>query len=132
MLKYDNLGLQQPSKPTFTGTVYVLMNGGCLSTTSEFLTEVHFHHRATFIGEESAGCYYGSTSGEVVRITLPNTKLGLYIPLISYYMAVGGSHEHMAARGVIPDFPVNRTIADLVAGADKDLNLALELSRRSR
>ena len=27
------LGLQQPSKPTFTGPVYILIDGGCLSTT---------------------------------------------------------------------------------------------------
>src|SRR2546425_201398 len=66
-LKYDNLGLQQSSKPTFTGPVYILINGGCLSTTAEFLTEVHFHHRATFIREESAGCYYGPTAGDVER-----------------------------------------------------------------
>jgi len=132
MLKYDNLGLQQPSKPTFTGPVYILINGGCLSTTAEFLTEAHFHHRATFIGEESAGCYYGPTSGDVVKITLPNTKLGIYIPIVSYYMAVGGSHEHLTARGVIPDFPVKSTIADLVAGVDKDLDRALELSRKTR
>ena len=132
MLKWDNLGLQQPSKPTFTGPVYVLIDGGCLSTTAEFLTEAHFHHRATFIGEESAGCYYGSTSGDVVRITLPNTKLGIFIPLVSYYMAVGGSHEHDPARGIIPDFPVTRTIPDLLAGADRDFELALGLARKNQ
>src|SRR5436190_10353 len=74
------LALQQPSKPTFTGPVYILIDGGCLSTTAEFLTEVHVHHRATFIGEESAGCYYGPNS-PTVRITLPNTKMGIFIPL---------------------------------------------------
>ena len=126
------LGLQQPSKPAFTGPVYILIDGGCLSTTSEFLTEIDVHHRATFIGEETAGCYYGNNSGTVIKITLPNTKLGIFIPLMSCYMSVGGSHEHDAARGVLPNFPVKRTIADLVAGVDKDLELALELSRKSR
>jgi hypothetical protein len=125
------LSPQQPSKPTFSGRVYILMNGGSFSTTAEFLTEVHFHHRATFIGEESAGAYYGNNSGEVPRITLPNTKLGLYIPLISGYMAVGGNHEQDALRGIIPDFPVKRTIADLLAGVDGDLELALELARKN-
>ena len=110
----------------------MLINGGSFSTTAEFLTEVHFHHRATFIGVESAGAYYGNNSGTVVRITLPNTKLGVYIPLMSGYMSVGGTHEHDATRGVIPDFPVQRTIADLVAGVDRDFNLALELARKSR
>src|SRR5215469_557339 len=32
------LGLQQPSKPTFTGRVFVLINGGSFSTTAEFLS----------------------------------------------------------------------------------------------
>jgi len=129
-LTHPNLGLQQPSKPTFAGRVYILIDGGCFSTTSEFLTQAHFHHRATFIGEESAGDYYGNTSGSVVKITLPNTKLGIYIPLVAYYEAVGGNHEHEAARGVIPDFPVQHTIADLVAGVDRDFSLALELARK--
>jgi hypothetical protein len=129
-LDHPNLGLQHPNKPTFAGAVYILIDGGCFSTTSEFLTAVHSHHRATFIGEESAGGYYGNTSGAVVRITLPNTKLGLYLPLVSYYMSVEGNHEHEAARGVIPDFPVKPTIADLVAGVDKDFQQALQLARK--
>jgi hypothetical protein len=74
MVQYDNIGLEQPSKPALTGPVYILIDGGCLLTTAEFLTEVHTHHRATFIGEESSGCYYGPTSGDVVKIILPNTK----------------------------------------------------------
>jgi len=126
------LAVQQPSKPSFTRPVYILIDGGCLSTTSEFLTEVDVHHRATFIGEETAGCYYGNNSGTVIKITLPNTKLGIFIPLMSCYMSVGGHHEHNAARGVLPDFPVKRTIADLVAGVDRDFELALELARKNR
>src|SRR5262249_14598961 len=87
------LGVQQPSKPNFRGPVYILIDGGCLSTTSEFLTEVDVHHRATFIGEETAGCYCGDNSGDVPGITLPNTKLRIFIPLVSYYMWVGGHQE---------------------------------------
>lgn len=132
VIDHPNLGLQQPSNPIFTGPVYILIDGGCFSTTAEFLTEVHSHHRATFIGEESAGGYYGNTSGSVVRIILPNTKLRVFIPLMTYYMSVGGKHEHEAARGVIPDFPVRHTIADLEAGVDRDFELALDLARKSR
>ncbi len=122
------LGLQQPSKPTFTRPLYVLIDGGSFSTTAEFLSVAHFHHRGTFIGEECGGGYYGDTGGSTVKIALPNTKLGIYIPFMDGYNAVSGSHE--AARGVIPDFPVKHTIADLVAGVDKDFSLALELARK--
>ena len=131
-LNAPNLDLQQPNKPRFTGRVFILIDAGCFSTTSEFLTEVDSHHLATFIGEESAGGYYGNTSDTVVRITLPNTKLGIYFPLVSGYMFVGGKHDHEAARGIIPDFSVKRTIADLVAGVDRDFEVALELSRKGR
>ena len=47
-------------------------------------------------------------------------------------MSVGGNHEHEAARGIIPDFPVRHTIADLVVGVDRDFELALALARKSR
>src|SRR5712691_5687618 len=42
------LGLQQPNKPTFTGPLYVLIDGGSFSTAAEFLSVVHFHRRGTF------------------------------------------------------------------------------------
>ena len=83
-------------------------------------------------GKNPCGCYYGATSGTVVRITLPNTKVGVFIPLVAGKMSVGDSRTHDAGRGVIPDYPVKRTIADLVAGVDRDFDLALQLARKSR
>ncbi len=47
-------------------------------------------------------------------------------------VSVGGKHEHEAPRGVIPDFPVKHTTADLEAGVDRDFELALELVRKNR
>src|SRR5262249_15491635 len=123
-----NLGIQQPSKPTFAGKVFTLINGGCFSTTSEFLSQAHFHRRATFIGEESGGGYYGNTSGVVPALTLPNTKLVIQVPLLTYYMAVNGYKA--AAHGVMPDHEVKYTIDELLAGTDKELALALELARK--
>ena len=130
IIEHDNSGIQQPSANAFHGAVYILIDGGCLSATAEFSTLAQFHHRATFIGEESAGAYYGTTS-EVARVVLPNTKLGVFIPIAASYMAVGGTHEHDPGRGVIPDYPVHHTIADLLAGEDREFELALELARGS-
>jgi Peptidase family S41 len=127
-VKHPNLGTQDPSKPTFAGKVLILINGGCFSTTAEFLSQAHFHKRATFIGEESGGGYYGNTSGAVPALTLPSTKLVVHVPLVTYYMAVRGYKA--AARGVLPDHPVSYTIEELLAGTDKDLALAFELARK--
>src|SRR5262249_47562700 len=104
MVKHPNWGTQQPSKPTFAGKVFILINGGSFSTTSEFLSHAHGRKRVTFIGEESAGGYYGNTSGPGLILTLPNTKLQAYVPLMTYYMAVRGYKA--AAHGVVPDYSV--------------------------
>lgn len=128
---HPNWGINQPSKPTFTGKVYIIINGGSFSTTSEFLSQAHFHKRATFIGEESAGGYYGNSSGFMPNITLPNTKLTVRVPLMTYYMAVTG-YKGASHHGVVPDYPVNHNIEDFIAGQDPDLELALKLARADK
>ena len=130
MVKHPNWGLQEPSKPTFAGKVYILINGGSFSTTAEFLSHARFHKRATFIGEESGGGYYGNTSGEGINLTLPNTKVYVRIPQVSYRLAVGSYEAPGASHGVLPDHLVQYSIEDVRAGTDKELTLALELARR--
>jgi hypothetical protein len=126
---HPNWGINQPNKPTFTGKVYILINGGSFSTTSEFLSQAHFHKRATFIGEESAGGYYGNSSGFMPNVVLPNTRLAVRVPLMTYYMAVSGYKA--AGHGVVPDYRVEHRVEDLTAGKDRDLELALKLAREA-
>ena len=126
---HPNWGINQPSKPTFTGKVYILINGGSFSTTSEFLSQAHYHKRAVFIGEESGGGYYGNSSGMMPTVVLPNTKISVRVPLMTYYMAVSGYKA--ATHGVVPNYPVNHTIDDFIAGRDKDMELALQLARNA-
>jgi len=125
---HPNWGIKQPSKPHFAGKVFILIDGGSFSTTSEFLSQAHFHKLATFIGEESGGGYYGNSSGFMPLVTLPNTSLSVRVPLMTYYMAVSGYKQ--ASHGVIPEYRVEHTIADLIAGRDKDMELALKLARK--
>jgi hypothetical protein len=128
MVKHPNWGIQQPSTPGFAGKVFILINGNSFSTTSEFLSHAHARKRATFIGEESGGGYYGNTSGPGCVLTLPNTKLQAYVPLMTYYMAV--PNDQPPSHGVIPDYPVQYTIDELIAGQDKEMELALKLARK--
>jgi hypothetical protein len=128
LVTHPNWGEQQPSQPTFAGTVLILINGGSFSTTSEFLSQAHFHKRATFIGEESGGGYYGNSSGAMPAVTLPNTKVLVRVPLVTYYMAVSGYKD--ANRGIIPDHAVRYSIEELLAGTDKELAVALDLARK--
>lgn len=125
-IQHPNWGIQQPSQPHFAGQVLALMNGGSFSTTCELLSHLHFRKRATFIGEEAAGGYYGNTSGRMPTVVLPNSKVAVRVPLQTYYLAVqGGDPLH----SILPDVEVKPTIQDLLAGDDPIMAKALELAR---
>ena len=119
--------LMQPRQPHFAGKVYLLINGGCYSTCAEFVSTMQFHQKATFIGEEVGGGYYGDTSGFTANVYLPHTKIVLVLPLVAYYLSVHG-YAH-ADQGVMPEYPVQSTIQDLLAGKDNEMTLALSLAR---
>jgi CubicO group peptidase (beta-lactamase class C family) len=129
LISHPNWGLQQPQQPGFAGKVFILMNGGSFSTTCEFISIMHFHHRAVFIGEEAGGGYYGNTSGFMPILALPNTKLTLRVPLMKYVLAVSG--YRFPKRGVMPDYPIQPTIADMLAGRDPQMAFALTLASKT-
>jgi C-terminal processing protease CtpA/Prc len=108
--------------------VIALMNGGSASTTSEFLSNLHYNRRATFVGEEAGGGYYGNTSGPTIRVTLSNTKVRLLVPLRTYYLAV---KDGIPNRSVLPDYEVKASIDDLVSGRDVVMIRALERAKRN-
>ena len=64
----------------------------------------------------------------VPLVTLPNTKVSVRVPLVTYYMAVSGYKA--ASHGIVPDHKVEYTIGDLLAGTDKEIAVALRLARK--
>ncbi|MEM7084945.1 MAG: S41 family peptidase [Bacteroidota bacterium] len=128
VVRHPNLGSQKAAMPAFKGNVLVLIDGLSYSTTSEFLSLLHYHTDALFIGEESGGGYYGNNSGMVPYFTMPKTKIRAKIPLMSYSLAVQGyAHKD---RGIIPDYPVLPTIKDEINGVDVQLNFAKNLIKK--
>ena len=126
-IKHPNVGIQKPSQPTYTGNIYVLIDGSCFSTTSEFLSMLHFHTKAVFIGEESGGGYYGNSSGATPEFTLPNTKVSIEIPLMNYTMAVKG--YSFPDRGIIPDHTIIPSVEDKIENRDIVLEFATSLKK---
>ena len=122
VMGHPNRGLQAPQKPTFTGRVAILIDGGSFSATGETSSAFHYYKKAAFFGEECGAGYYGNTSGFMVAVTLPHSRLQVRIPLCRYTMSVEGYPKD---RGLVPDFPVAPTIEDLVAGRDVVLERAL-------
>ena len=120
---------QQPGKYPFLGKVFVLIDGGTFSTAADFCAVTHHLKRATFIGEETGGGYYGNNSGMQVTLTLPNSKARVRIPMYEYWNAVPGYDGKR--RGTIPDHLVETKVANLLRGVDEQLELALKLAAQA-
>ena len=115
-----------PSSYPFLGGVIVLLDGGTFSTSADVASVLHNMGRATFVGEESGGGYYGNTSGLNALIILPHSRLRLKIPMYGYWNAVSAG-EH--GRGTRPDHAVERRTADVLRGVDAQWERALALAR---
>jgi hypothetical protein len=50
--------------------------------------------------------------------------------LVTYYLAVSG--YKYPDRSVLPDYPVSYTIAELMDGKDKEMDLAISLLREKK
>jgi C-terminal processing protease CtpA/Prc len=117
---------QAPGKYPFLGKVFVLIDGGSFSTTADFCAVTHHLKRATFIGEETGGGYYGNNSGMQTVVTLPNSKARVRVPMYEYWNAVPGYDGKR--RGTRPDHVVETKVANLLRGVDEQLELALKLA----
>jgi C-terminal processing protease CtpA/Prc len=117
---------QPPGKYPFLGQVFVLIDGGTFSTAADFCAVTHHLKRATFIGEETGGGYYGNNSGVQAMLTLPNSKVQVRLPMFEYWNAVPGYDGKR--RGTRPDHVVETKAANLLLGVDEQLALASKLA----
>jgi hypothetical protein len=120
-LGYPNLFAETAPHPVhFSGTVHVLINGGCFSTSGHFCSIVRHHGLAVFVGETGGGtfrCHDNSTD-----IVLSHTGLRLHVARTTYETAVP---DQDVSAGFPPDFRVVPTINDILSGNDPQMDFAV-------
>lgn len=126
----DGLNVQQPAEHPFMGKVIILAEGGSFSCSADVCAIVHHLHRATFVGEETGGGYWGNNSGRMVTMTLPTSNVKFRFPFYEYWNAVQGD-DAFRRRGTIPDVQVELKTADLLRGADAQHDTAVKLALES-
>jgi len=120
--------LKKPIEPhplSFKGKIYVLIDGGCFSTTGHFLSMIKYHQWATIIGEESGGSYI--CYGCIENYTLPITKIILNCARCVYRANV---HGFSRERGIMPDIEIKANIEDLIENRDTVMEFVLGIVRR--
>jgi C-terminal processing protease CtpA/Prc len=122
--KHSVFGWRDNQANAFTGNVYILINGGCVSTTSEFSSIARAQKQGIFVGEEVGGSYPGDCGGILGWVELPNTKVRARIAMVQYNLDVNGVFSR---HGTLPDIPVEPSIDDIRSGNDAVLQATLEL-----
>ena len=108
----------------FKGRVYVLSAKETFSSGQMFLAVIKDSGLAKIIGEENNEpvCSYG----EIFFFNLPHSRLRTSVS-VKYFIPPAGCKD---ARGVLPDIPVKRRVADYVTGRDAILEATLKLIER--
>lgn len=125
-----NLRLNPPKENVFKGQLYVLINGITFSSAADLAADLRKTTDAIFIGEESGGLFEGPTGGNSIVVQLPNSKI---MVRISPNIQIGAQYQkHPIGRGVLPDYPVEYYVDDLVRKRDLEMEKALRLIKNKR
>jgi C-terminal processing protease CtpA/Prc len=114
--------LTYPHSDLFTGDLYVLINGGCFSTTGHFLSHLSYFKRGILIGEESGGSFSCNDNSE--EHNLSNTGIYLRYARTSF---VTYKDAFERGRGIFPDVEVIPTIVDILNERDVVMEEALKM-----
>jgi len=127
--EFDFTDLMQPHENNFKGNVYLLINGFCMSSCADFAAILSKNKKVKTVGEETGGGFQGNNSGIMPGLNLRPTGLVLTVPLQKYYNAVDLSKNF--GRGIIPDYPIEFTVEDLISGKDKAMIKTMNLIKDS-
>ncbi|MGK9124266.1 S41 family peptidase [Olivibacter sp. SA151] len=112
----------RPAKNHFEGNIYLLIDGGCYSSTGHLLSLLRYHKIGIFVGETTSASYSCNTNG--ISYLLPNTKLALFCPKYIYETAVNGFER---ADGISPDYEIKQSFKDVLSANDQMMEYAISI-----
>ena len=122
---YEDLAKPLPLPENhYSGNVYVLIDGGCFSTTGHLLGLLKYHKLVKFVGTVSGATY--TCTGNVMYVPLENTGLILGTARESRYTTAVQDMD--PRQGIIPDYIRPVTADDLAEGVDGQMKFVLELA----
>ncbi|WKK74718.2 S41 family peptidase [Marivirga salinae] len=125
--EFDYYETQQSASNNFKGKTYIITNGLCMSSCSDFVAILSHNNKAIIVGQETGGGYQGNTSGMMPEATIP-TGLIVTIPLQKYTNAVDLTKNF--GHGTIPDYEIVQTFDNWVHKKDVELDFTFDLIKR--
>ncbi len=108
-----------PNELNYDGNIYVLINGGCLSTAGHLISLLKYNTNAIFIGEEPGSTFRCNDFS--IQVTMPNTGIELNVPRTTFETAVTGFNFN---KSFPIDYDVNHSIDEIIERQDVILEMA--------
>lgn len=122
---YLHMGFhKKPKKNNFDGRVFTLFNG--ISFSSSVIVGAYLKEQGNLIsiGQETGGCEAGTNAFQMPRLRLPNTKVEMVYPL---FRVNSDTSAEDIGRGIMPDYPIEYSLMDLLEGRDLEVEKVKEL-----
>jgi hypothetical protein len=116
----DDAVVIKPKGPRFRGQVIVLTSAENSSATFQFANLMKINRLGTLIGEQTGGNRRGINGGAFFFVRLPQSGLEFDLPVIGYFPPT-----LQPDAGIMPDFVVRETSADIAAGRDPVMTKAI-------
>lgn len=104
----------------FKGNLYVIIDGGCFSTTGHVLSHLKERKRAVIVGEESGGSFICNDAKKC--ITLKYSGIRAYIPKYSFSTPV---KNLPLGEGIKPDIKILYNIENILNNKDSEMDVIL-------
>ena len=108
----------------FNGNVYIVQGSFTFSAAAMFSSHLKGQTNVTIVGEETGGGYYGNSAVHLPSIILPQTRIGIVLPI---YRVVNDSARIKTGHGIPPDIYVGPSAAAIKNGIDLKMQKVREL-----
>lgn len=127
--KHEKEVVAKPHGKVFTGKLFVLVDSGSASASELFARTMQLNHRATVLGDLSAGAVMESKIYPFqIGVTGGNDLLVFYAASITHDDLIMADGKSLEKVGVTPDVLILPTASDLAAGRDPALAQAVQLA----
>jgi len=117
-----------PKSPGFKGHLYLLINENVASAAAHLASLVKAYARkATIVGVETCGGYYGHNGHIPFVYTLPNSKIKSKFSIVYVVQDAPLKPDQPEGRGIIPDYEVWPTFEDFMRKRDTQMEFVLGL-----
>ncbi len=110
----------------FNGQVFILYNGLSFSSSAIAGAYLVDGGEVTIIGQESGGGQVRTNAFQTPSLTLPHSGIRFKYP---FYAITSDVKAEDRGRGLLPDYPIEYQLEDLLSGRDLELEKVLELTQ---